>query len=119
MMYQAGTLTSDTTYNVTLSNANGSTTEEVTVTVNPLALPTVTITTDVTAINIGDDPGAAIEVTISGADSVNYTSSPANTFWDNLSSTTYTSLSVSPSCNYNIYCCCYKCCRNYNRGCYD
>ena len=93
----AGTLTSDTTYNVTLSNANGSTTEEVTVTVNPLALPTVTITTDVTAINIGDDPGAAIEVTISGADSVNYTSSPANTFWDNLSSTTYTSLSVSPA----------------------
>ena len=93
----AGTLTSDTTYNVTLSNANGSTTEEVTVTVNPLALPTVTITTDVTAINIGDDPGAAIEVTISGADSVTYSSSPANTFWDNLSSTTYTSLSVSPS----------------------
>ena len=44
----AGTLTADTTYNVTRSNSIGSTTEEVTVTVNPLALPTVTITTDVT-----------------------------------------------------------------------
>ena len=92
----AGTLTADTTYNVTLSNANGSTTEEVTVTVNPLALPTVTITSDFTAINIGDDPGAAIVVNISGADSVTYSSSPAFTSWDNLTSTVYSSLSVSP-----------------------
>jgi len=92
----AGTLTADTTYNVTLSNSNGSTTEEVTVTVNPLALPTVTITSDVTSINIGADPGAALEVTISGADSVTYSASPAFTSWDNLTATDYASLSVSP-----------------------
>ena len=81
---------------MTLSNSNGSTTEEVTVTVNPLALPTVTITSDVTSINIGADPGAALEVTISGADSVTYSSSPAFTSWDNLTATDYASLSVSP-----------------------
>lgn len=81
---------------MTLSNANGSTTEEVTVTVNPLTVPTVTITSDVTAINIGDDPGAAIEVTISGADSVTYSASPAFASWDNLTATDYASLSVSP-----------------------
>ena len=92
----AGTLTADTTYNVTLSNANGSTTETVTVTVNPLTLPTVTINASVTAINIGADPGAAVEVTIAGADTVSYTSSPANATWDALTATDYTSLSISP-----------------------
>lgn len=92
----AGTLTTDTTYNVTLSNSNGSTTEEVTVTVNPLALPTVTITSDVTAINIGADPGATIEATITGADSIVYSSSPAFTSWNNQTSLTNANISVSP-----------------------
>lgn len=92
----AGTLTADTTYNVTLSNANGSTTETVTVTVNPLAQPVVTLTSDVSSINIGADPGAALTGTISGADSVTYSSSPSFADWDALTSTVGASISVSP-----------------------
>ncbi len=89
-------LTADTSYYVTLSNANGSTTENITVTVNPLAQPVVTMTSDINSINIGADPGAQIELTISGADSVTYSSVPANTIWNSLTSLGGTTISISP-----------------------
>lgn len=89
-------LTTDTSYYVTLSNADGSTTANITVTVNPLALPVVTMTADATSINVGADPGAAVEVAISGADSVVYSSVPANADWNALTSLTGISTSLSP-----------------------
>lgn len=89
-------LTTDTSYYVTLSNANGSTTANITVTVNPLALPVVTLSSDVNSINVGADPGATVELTVSGADSIVYSSSPANTEWNALTSLTGTNISLSP-----------------------
>ena len=89
-------LTTDTSYYVTLSNANGSTTANITVTVNPLALPVITLSSDVNSINVGADPGATVELTVSGADSIVYSSSPANTDWNALTSLTGTNISLSP-----------------------
>jgi len=54
------------------------------------------MTSDINSINIGADPGAQIELTISGADSVTYSSVPANTIWNSLTSLGGTTISISP-----------------------
>lgn len=92
------TPTVDTTYYVTLSNAYGTTTEEVEVTVQPLPLPTVDFSQSTGLnINVGDETGAYIRVDVDGATSIVYSSNPADSDWDSQTNLTGFSTGKSPS----------------------
>ena len=89
--------TTTTTYTVTLSNANGSTTETAELTVNPLAVPTIdTSASSNLSINIDDDPGATLDIAVTGATSITYSSSPTDSGWDAQTSLTGTTYTTSP-----------------------
>lgn len=90
------TPTATTIYSVELSNAYGSTTESVELTVEAIPLPTVDFSLSGTlSINVGDS--TPLKPRVSGATSIVYSSSPTDSGWDSLSSLTGADYFVSPS----------------------
>ena len=101
--------TATTIYYLTLENANGQSTQQVTLTVDPLPLPEVTLTSDVTSTQYGnDDPGDDTQalltwstvntagVTISG------TSTPTDSSWNPTSASGTQSVAPTQDTTYTI-----------------